>query len=410
LVEHWVRTPLDAAVMTNIFLARQPILDHDQSVKGYELLYPDSDADQALVEDQALATARVALNALSEIGLENLVGDRRAWINVAPEFLSLDLVRNLPPERVVLELHGARFLDPSMLDLIVELRAAGYLLALDEFRYAAELEPLLELVDIVKVDMRALGARELARQTFKLRAHGLTLVAKKIETQDDFKFATAAGADLFQGYFFCRPHLIGGRSIPPSRLALMRLASALQDPTIELAELERLISGDVALSYRLLKYINSAYYGLRGRISSIKQTVALLGIEPMRRWATLTIFAEIGDKPRELFVTALIRAHFCQHAGRAQDGPPAELFTLGLFSVLDALTDSPMYNALQSLPLTPSMRDALIDHTGAGRLLDCVTAIEQGDFEHANEILGDSSQHYLESVAWSNDAAKQMIA
>jgi c-di-GMP phosphodiesterase len=398
-----------ASVITNIFLARQPILDHDQSVKGYELLYPRGDLDETHREAESLETARVALGALSEIGLENLVGQSRAWIKVTPEFLSLDLARSLPPDRVVLELHGASFADPAVLDLIVELRTAGYVLALNQFRYTPGLEPLLRLVDIVKLDMVALGARELARQTFKLKPYELTLVAEKIETFEDFKLATAAGADLFQGHFFCRPHLIGGRSIPPSRIALMRLASALQDPTIELLELEQLISGDVALSYRLLKYINSAYFGLRGRISSIKQAIALLGIEPLRRLATLTIFGEIGDKPRELFVTALIRAHFCQKAGTAHDGPPAELFTLGLFSVLDALTDTPMRTALRSLPLTPSMRDALIDHSGAGRLLECVTAMERGDFEQANELLGESSKHYLEAVAWSNDAAKQLI-
>ena len=137
--------------------------------------------------------------------------------------------------------------------------------------------------------------------------------------------------------------------------------------------------------------------------------MALLGIEPLRRWATLSIFAELSDKPRELFVTALIRAHFCQLAGQPQDGPPAELFTLGLFSVLDALNDTPMYTALQNLPLTPSLRDALIDHSGPGRLLECVTAIENGDFEHANEMVEDSSEYYLDSVAWSNDATKQLI-
>ena len=392
--------------MTNIFLARQPILDHDQSVEGYELLYP---RDQTLFGDGELATARVALNALTEIGLEHLVGQSRAWINVTPEFLLLDLVRNLPPDRVVLELHAARIVDQSMLDLILGLRGAGYVLALDQFRFTPTLEPLLRVVDIVKLDMHALGPRELARQASKLTPYGLTLVAEKIESYDDVRIATAAGCDLFQGYFFCRPHLIGGRAIPPSRLGLMQLASALQDPTIELAELERLISGDVALSYRLLKYINSAYYGLRGRIASIKQAIALLGIEPLRRWATLTIFAELGDKPRELFVTALIRAHFCQHAGTTQDGPEVELFTLGLFSVLDALIDTSMDTALQNLPLTPSMRDALSDHTGAGRLLDCVQAIEHGDFEQANQILDDCSQHYLESVAWSDDVAKQLI-
>jgi EAL and modified HD-GYP domain-containing signal transduction protein len=234
-------------------------------------------------------------------------------------------------------------------------------------------------------------------------------VAEKIESYEDFRLAKAAGAELFQGFFFCRPHLIGTRAILPSRLALMRLAAGLQDPDVQLTDLERLISDDVALSYRLLKYINSAYFGLRGRISSIKQAVALLGIEPLRRWATLSIFADLSDKPRELYVTALIRAHFCQQAGGPQDGRPAELFTLGLFSVLDALNDTPMFTALRDLPLTPAMRDALIEHTGPGRLLDCVMAIENGEFDHADEIVAGASQLYLDSVAWSNGAAKQLV-
>jgi EAL and modified HD-GYP domain-containing signal transduction protein len=395
--------------MTNVFLARQPILDRDQSVEGYELLYPHGDGEEISVDDKALAPARIALHALSEIGLEHLVGESRAWINVTPEFLTGDLVRNLPPDRVVLELHAPSFAQESAHGALGELRRAGYRLALSRFRYTPELEPLLTRVDFVKLDMVALGPRELARHSFQLRAHELTLVAEKIESYDDFRLAKAAGADLFQGYFFCRPHLVGARAILPSRLALMQLAAALQDPIVELADLERLISNDVGLSYRLLKYINSAYFNLRGRISSIKQAVALLGIEPLRRWATLSIFAELSDKPRELFVTALIRAHFCQRAGQPQDGPPAELFTLGLFSVLDALNDTPMYTALQNLPLTPSLRDALIDHSGPGRLLECVTAIENGDFEHANEMVEDSSEYYLDSVAWSNDATKQLI-
>jgi EAL and modified HD-GYP domain-containing signal transduction protein len=311
---------------------------------------------------------------------------------------------------VVLELRAAPFIDQSILDQLHELRTAGYVLALDQFRYAPGLAPLLRMVDIVKLDMLALGARDLARHVFVLAPYGVKLVAKKIETVEDFELASAAGADLFQGFFFCRPQLLSGRAIAPSRLALLQMASALQAPAIQLVELERLVSNDVALSYRLLKYINSAYFSLRGRISSIKQAVALLGIEPLRRWATLNVIAEVGDKPRELFVTALIRARFCQQAGKPQDGSSAELFTLGLFSVLDALTDTTMFVALRALPLTPSMRDALTDHTGAGRLLDCVIAIEHGDFERANEMLADASERYLEAVAWSNDAGGKLIA
>jgi c-di-GMP phosphodiesterase len=390
--------------MKNIFVSRQPILNAAQAVEGYELLYPSHEVDETL------ATARVTLDALSEIGLEQLVGHSRAWINVTPEFLSRDLARSLPPERVVLEFSTELARDSATLDQIRELREAGYTIAADQFRFASELEPLLALVEIVKLDMLALGAREVARHAFTLMPYGVTLVAKNIEGGHDFKLAVAAGADLFQGYFFCRPHMLGGRRVPPSRIALLRLASALQDPAIQLDDLEAVIVGDVALSYRLLKYINSAYFGLRGHIESIKQALALLGIESLRRWATLTIFADVGDKPRELFVTALIRAHFCERAGTPSDGRPAELFTLGLFSVLDALTETPMRIALQELPITQSMRAALIDHEGAGRLLDCVTAIENGEFDRAEEVLPGCSRHYVESVAWSNDAGSRLIA
>ena len=398
--------------MSDVFLARQPLLDRDQAVAGYELLYPRSDFEETFesFDHPALETARVALDALSGIGLEHLVGQSRAWISVAPKFLSMDLVQNLPPERVVLQLRGTVFVAPAMLEELRELKAAGYVLALDQFRYSPSLQPLLDLADIVKLDVLELGARELAAQVFKLRNQKVKIVAKGIESPEDFKLAIAAGADIFQGYFFCRPHLLGGRTIAPSRLGLMRLASALQDPAIELADIERLISEDVALSYRLLKYINSAYFNLRGQISSLSQAVALLGIEPLRRWATLTTLAEMGDKPRELFVTALIRARFCQLAGWSQDAPPDQLFMLGLFSVLDALTDTSMYCALQSLPLTPGMRDALIDHTGAGRLLDCVLAIEDGNFDRASEILPGAGDHYLRAVVWSNDAAGSLLA
>jgi c-di-GMP phosphodiesterase len=398
--------------MTDIFLARQPILDRDQSIQGYELLYTRR-VDGARFGDKALESARVVLGAFSDLGLEHVVGDSRAWIKVTPELLSLDLVPILPPDQVVLELSATQFLDGSMLEAVRDLHAGGYRLALDGFEITPEFDPLLRVVDIVKLDMRELGGREIARRSFKLRPYELTLVAKKIDTPEDFKLAVSAGADLFQGYFFCRPHMIGGRRIPPSRIALMQLASALQDPTIQLHDLEKLISEDVALSYRLLKYINSAYFGLRGEISSIKQAVALLGIEQLRSWSTLTIFADVGEKPRELFLTALVRARFCQAAAEAtpesQRWSRPELFTLGLFSVLDALTDTPMFIALRSLPLTPAMRDALIYHTGAGRLLDCVMAIENGEFDRAAEIVPNASDYYIDSVAWSNDRGKLLL-
>jgi EAL and modified HD-GYP domain-containing signal transduction protein len=396
--------------MSDVFLARQPILDRKQSVEAYELLYRHGDVDRALVDDHELATARVALGALREIGLDRVVGRQRAWINVTREFLLQGLARSLPPERVVLELLEDQLVDEPLLELIRQLRDAGYTLALDDYSYAPGLERLLGLVDFVKLDMVALGPEGLAREADALRPYGLRLVAEKIETHEDFKVGVAAGCELFQGYFFCRPQLLRDRAVPPNRLALLQLAAALQDPAIELAELERLISRDVALSYRLLRYINSAYFGLRQQVRSIMHAVVLLGSENVARWATLTIFAEIGDKPRELFMTALIRARFCQQAGEEHDGPPAERFTLGLFSVIDALTDTPMQTALTLLPFPRQMSDALIDHSGPGRLLDCVQAIEHGDFHLAGQLLQHPARHYIYALAWTNDTAKHLIA
>jgi EAL and modified HD-GYP domain-containing signal transduction protein len=390
--------------MTNVRIARQPILNDDQIVQGYELLYPTGEVSETL------AAARVTIEALSEIGFERLVGTSRAWINVTPEFSAGDMVLNLPPDRVVLELGAEMGQDEATLERLADLRAAGYTLAADHFSLSSTPSRLLGIVEFVKIDMRELGARELARHTFELRSLDVTLVACKVETGDEFKLAQAAGAGLFQGFFFCRPHMLAGRRITPSRAAMLNLSSALQDPDIQIADLERVISNDVALSYRLLKYINSAYFSLRNEVTSIKQALALLGIESLRRWATLSIFAEVGDQPRELLVTALIRARFCETAGAASDGSPAELFTLGLFSVLDALTATPMHIAIADLPLGPSLHDALLHHSGPGRLLDSVIAIEAGDFDRANKITANSAELYLEAVAWCNELGAGMLA
>ena len=203
--------------MTNVRIARQPILNEEQIVEGYELLYPTGEVDDTL------AAARIALEALSEIGFERLVGTSRAWINVTPEFLAHDMVLNLPAERVVLELNPEIGQDPVVMARLRELRDEGYTLAAAHFQLAPDPQPLLGIVDIVKSDMREIGAWELARQSFELRNLDVSLVACNVETGDDFTRAKAAGANLFQGFFFCRPHMLPGRRITPSKAAMITI-------------------------------------------------------------------------------------------------------------------------------------------------------------------------------------------
>jgi EAL and modified HD-GYP domain-containing signal transduction protein len=398
----------DPPPMNEVLLARQPILDGDLKAVGYELLYREAGSDHANVRDDELATARVSLHAMTEIELERLVDHRRAWINVSREFVLGGLAETIPPDRVVLELLEDQLVDKALIDAVGKLRTGGYQVALDDFTLTPEIEPLLPKVDIVKLDLRALGPDGLTSLARHLARHRLTLVAEKLEDHADFEVAVAAGCHLFQGYFFCRPEIIEGTTVAPNKLALLKLAADVQDPAVDLDALDRVISTDVALSYRLLRYINSAYFSLRQPVSTVLQAVTLLGIDNVRSWTTMMILAQIGGKPRELFITALVRARFCQLAGEDEDGPASELFALGLFSVIDALTDRPMASVVRSLPFPQAMRDALIDRTGSGRLLDCVAAMELGEFRRARLEVPSAPEHYLEAIAWTNETARHL--
>jgi c-di-GMP phosphodiesterase len=397
--------------MSQVFVARQPIFDRRLRVTGYELLFRDGPGDRAVVLDSEGATAKVVLGALTEIGWERIVGPHTAWINVSREFLLSGLVKAVPPSLVGFEILEDELIDDTLVDAVSELKTQGYRIALDDFTYSQSAEPLLPFVDIVKLDVLALNPAELADHMTRLRRYGVKVLGEKVESRADHDLCADADCDLFQGFFFCRPELLSDRQIDAHRMALLQLIAALQQPLIEIGELEQVIARDVALSFRLLRYINSAFFGLRYEISSIRQAITLLGVDNLKRWAMLTIFASVDDKPSELTVTALVRARFCELAGaRTRSASPAELFTLGLFSVIDALMDVQMEDALASIPFPREMREALIRREGSmGRLLDSVTALEAGEFSRAELLVRGASALHLESIIWANDAADPLF-
>jgi len=299
----------------------------------------------------------------------------------------------------------------ELLTAVSVLKRCGYRLALDDFRYRPGVEPLVRLVDVVKLDLLTLGQEELERSVALLEPYGVTLLAKKVDTIADYQVCADVGCDQFQGYFFCQPELVQRRGIAANRLALLRVVAALHDPAVELSDIDQLIAHDVALSFRLLRYINSAFFGLRSEIRSIRQALALLGLQNVRRWATLTVLANVDGKPSELTTTALIRARFCEQAGEQLGLPrPGELFTLGMFSVIDALIDAPMEEVLASLPFPADMREALIHHRGEmGLLLEAVIALEAGELERAKTIVSSATELYLESLMWAIGAAESLL-
>ena len=256
----------------------------------------------------------------------------------------------------------------------------------------------------------ALGHDRLAIALASLEGRKLQRLAAHTETRQDFAVCKLAGCDLFQGFFFCRPEEMASRRIDANRLAVLDLLSGLNDPDIELSDLERTIAVDVGLSVRFLRYINSAYFGLRSPVRSIGQALALLGIMRTKQWAALTLFSSIDDKPKELTLTALVRARFCELAGATTlQANPSELFTLGLFSVIDALLDTTIEEALEGIPLALDLREALVRHSGPlGELLDCVISIEAGDFQHARQLVADAGGYFTSALEWADEAVQPL--
>lgn len=398
--------------MADVFVARQPIFEGDLSLSAYELLFRRGDENRAVVTDNDDATSTVIINAFTELGLETVVGDQRAWINVGREFVLDRLAFSLPADRVVLELLENQQVDEPLLEALRELRDAGYTIALDDFAWDETLIPLVQLAHIVKVDVMPMDTADVIRNVTALRPYDVLLLAEKVETREEFNVCAELGFDLFQGYFFCKPEVLSGKGIAPNRFTLLQLVAAMQDPNIEFGALETLITRDVALSYRLLRYINSAFFGLRTECSSIGRALTLLGLENVKRWSTMTVFAGLDVKPQELILTALVRARMCELLGPSLgETNEDQNFTLGLFSVIDAMMDAPMDEVLDAIPFADDMRQALIAGEGAkGALLSSVLDWERGDFEpdRGIEAATVGNAHY-DALAWADKAAEQLF-
>jgi c-di-GMP phosphodiesterase len=377
--------------------ARQPICDAGQRIAGYELLFRGERGAGGEILDDRAATAQVLLSAFDDIGLDGAVGTHRAFINVSARFL-LD-VDPLPirPERVVLELLEDAEPVPELLRRLDELRAGGYTIALDDFSFQPRLAPLLARADIVKLDIRALGIPEAIRQA-ALLPPGARLLAEKVETPAEQAACAAAGFELFQGWWFCRPELVRGRQIASSLLGRVGAAADLASPATGLREMEAAVRLDAGLSLRLLRHLNSAAMALPHRVMSVHQAVVLLGERRLKQWVMLHLLAGLGEDRQALLVTAIVRARMCELLAAQQGAAhPDAWFATGLFSVIDALAGVPMADVVAGLPLDDAVKGALVQRSGPmGAALRAAEACE-GPAAAEPEVL----RLYDAAVAWS---------
>lgn len=400
--------------MSEIIIGRQPIFDRTLNVFAYELLWrANSESNAANVVDGDQATTDVVLNALMEIGLDRITGNHLAFINLTKNFIQGDYPLPETSNRLVLEVLEDIEITDKILHGIKKFTKQDYIMHWMHFIFHPGLEPLVELADIIKIDIMALSQDELESHVQKLSKYPVKLLAEKIETQQEFEFTFQLGFDYFQGYFLTRPNIVSGKKIPVNQMAVMQLLAELAKHHVTNSELEQLIQNDVTLSYRILRYINSAQYNIQREIESISQAIMMLGHDTLLQLANLLILSRIDNKPQELIMTALIHAKMSELLAlekNIKDTTP--FFTAGLFSVIDALMDQTMDDALSMIPLSESLRVALLEHKGEiGTVLKCVLAYDRADWKQAS-LEGISSttisECYLSAIDWAGNVSNQM--
>lgn len=363
-----------------VFVARQPVFDISKAIHGYELLYHQPDGEHREPDSMTRATI---CHAVHEIGFERLLHGKTAFINVTADTLCGGDYQVLPPKQSVLELDATNDLSSELRYACQQARQSGYRIALDNYVPGQQGDELVALADILKVNFQNVDIASPGSLSQLRQASRQVLLADKVDTHEKFKVASDVGFDLVQGFFFCQPEVVAGKGVAPLRTCHLQLLQALNQPEIDLGRIEQVIKSDVGLSYRILRYINSASMGVRHKVTTIHQALVMLGAEPLRKWGTLAVLSDLaGSKPKQLLITSLSRAHFCEaiarHQKRTQD--TLNMFFVGMLSVIDAILNTPMAEAISQLPVSEEVTDVLLGKSDGylGRALALARASETG--------------------------------
>jgi c-di-GMP phosphodiesterase len=399
-----------------VAIARQPIHDRARRVVGYELLFRGAAHRDGIDEERA--TTSVIVETFTGIGIDAIAGPHPAHVRVSRRFLLELHAFALPPERVVLEVDAPDPADGALVAVLERLAQQRYRISLACDPHGAVPMALSPLADSVRLDVGGLELAEIGEVAERFGRTTPTLLAAGVDTPALLHRCADAGFDRFQGFFFCTPDVVHAQALPSARIAELRSLAGLYAHGTTFEELEQLIARDVALSYRLLCYLNSAFFGLPRRVSSVREALTLLGAKAVRRWATLIALSGAQDAPHELTVTALLRGRLCELIGRAQAAAgragtisPETFFTVGLLSVVDAIMQAPLPQVLDALPLADEVQAALLAGTGPlGEALRAVIAYERGEPATAARHAPGAAlpQLYLSAMSWA-DAASESI-
>ena len=400
--------------MSELLIARQPIFNRDLEVVAYELLYRSvQDKKNARVIDGDFATTQVIVNTFSDIGLNGIVGNKIAFINMTRNFLVGNIPIPFAPNQVILEVLENIDLDTEVIQGVNGLSMDGYTIALDDVVSTKQTASLMDVASIVKIDIMKVEQAVLPQLVSKFKMYGQKVLAEKVETAAEYEMCHKLGFDMFQGYFLCKPKLIIGQRLDSSRLVLLRSLAKLQDPEATFESMEEVIGTDINLGYKLLKLVNSAYYFMPSEIKSIRQAISIIGFEQLRGWITLLLMMSVQNKPHELTVIALQRARMCELIAKAAGYKnPESYFLAGMLTVLDALMDMPMEDIVEKLSLSSEIVDGLLYRKGKiGQVLESILYYEQGEMGavfRTNVPTVVMKGIFLDSIKWVTDVLSKV--
>lgn len=391
--------------MADFIIGRQQILDRDLNVYAYELLFRGQGFDLNDKDEATQATNQIVTDAIIEIGINNIVDENRAFINFTTQNILEKTPLNLPKDRIVIEVLENVKIDLRIINNLREMSKQGYLIALDDFVFTEEWKPLVEFADIIKLDVLEMGEAKVREAIIQLKPYKLKILAEKVETHKEYEYLKELGCDYFQGFFFSKPNLVEGKRMGVNQLAAVRLLTSINNPNVEFEELTQVISQDVGLSYKLLHYINSAFFAIPKKITSINQAITYLGMNELKRWINILMLSSLSDKPVVVMQNALIRGKMCELLARTTGHKTSNFFLIGMLSSLDSILDISLEDALGNLPLDDNTIEAILHHKGiGGEALHCVLGYERWDTDAIT--FGDVDEAkignaYIESIAWA---------
>jgi EAL and modified HD-GYP domain-containing signal transduction protein len=399
----------------NFYAARQPILDKNKQLFGYELLFRDSIDNVFPDIDGDEATSKMVEASQFNMGISEFTGSKPAFINFTLETLKKNYPEMLTTEEIVVEILETVKPGKKLLAICKDLHKKGYILALDDYKHQSVWMHFYPYISIIKIDIRESDLDEIKEVIHSIANFPhIKLLAEKVETYEEYNLTLSLGFEYFQGYFFAKPEMMKTKSLNPSQIAMAELLYETSKTELDLNGITHVFERDVSLSYKLLRYANSAIFRRRNEISTIKQALVTLGSGELKRFIGLMFAVTANpDKPSELIRLAMTRAKFCELTAKEI---PNQLdtsiaFLTGLLSMIDAILDEEMSCVLDKLPVSKEIKDPLLTHKGVmATIIKLVGFIEHADWEATTTLIDELKlnkdrivENYNQALTWADE-------